>query len=87
MLKNLLQRQWRVLTRNKGFLGPRIGQAVFMGLLLGVVFWQLGLDDFQLTFGLLFFSAIFLSFANLAYVRGGVVLDVLLVSRPCCVAC
>ena len=43
-------------------------QAIFMGLVLGVVFFQLGVDDYQLTFGLLFFSAIFLSFANLSYV-------------------
>ena len=36
-----------------------------MGLLLGVLFFDLGIDDFQMTFGLLLFAPVFLSFANI----------------------
>lgn len=68
MTKLLLKRQWTVQIRNKGFLGPRIGQAVFMGLVLGTLFFDLDTSEAGLKFGLLFFSSIFLSFANLSEV-------------------
>ena len=62
----LLARQWKVQMRNAAFVGPRIGQAVFMGLLLGAIFYQLSVDDFQLRVGLIFFACIILAFSNIS---------------------
>ena len=62
----LLARQWKVQMRNAAFMYPRIGQAVFMGLLLGAIFFQLSVDDFQLRVGLIFFACIILSFSNIS---------------------
>ena len=42
------------------------GQALFMGWILGSVFWQLELSDFILRFSVMLFAAIYLGFASLA---------------------
>jgi len=66
MAMHLFKRQWKVQTRNTAFVAPRLGQAVFMGLLLGSIFFQLSIDDFQLRTGLIFFGCIVLSFSNIS---------------------
>lgn len=66
LTKLCVLRQFRLMFRNAQFIGSRFGQAAFIGLVLGSLFWDLPLDDFSLKIGVLTFSIIFLSFANLA---------------------
>lgn len=45
-------------------LSAHIGQSLMMTLLLGSLFWQLDLDEFQLRVGLLLFVPTLLAFNN-----------------------
>lgn len=60
-----LTRQRTLISRDKGYVGPRIGQAIFMGLVLGSLFYSLGICDFYNRIGLILFAAIFGGFSNM----------------------
>jgi ABC-type multidrug transport system ATPase subunit/ABC-type multidrug transport system permease subunit len=59
-----VERQWRLLIRNPIFLGSKILQSVFMGLILGSIFYDLDLTEANTRIGCLLFGIIHLSFAN-----------------------
>ena len=63
-----LRRQALVMGRSlPTFVIPRIGQAIFMGLVMGSLFYGLGTGpkDFSPRFGLILFGMIFMAFANM----------------------
>ncbi len=59
-----VERQWRLLIRNPIFLGSKIMQSVFMGLILGSIFYDLDLTEANTRIGCLLFGIIHLSFSN-----------------------
>jgi len=63
-----LWRQWTLLKRDPTFYGPRLFQAIFMGLVLGSLFWNLPLSDFYDRIGLLVFAPMFLAYGSMAEV-------------------
>ena len=65
-----LKRQLMFMTRSPEFVIPRIGQAIFLGLVMGSLFWQLGSSDadYPSRYGLILFALINIAFANMAEV-------------------
>ena len=63
-----LWRQWQFMLRSTTFVGPRLFQALFMGLVAGSLFGGIGtgLSDFSPRLGLIVFSMIFISLINLS---------------------
>eukprot|EP01138_Halocafeteria_seosinensis_P005227 gb/GECG01005344.1/.p1 GENE.gb/GECG01005344.1/~~gb/GECG01005344.1/.p1 ORF type:complete len:636 (+),score=51.49 gb/GECG01005344.1/:1-1908(+) len=61
-----LNRQAKLVFRNIPFLGFRIFQASFIGLLVGVFFWDLDETDFQLKLGIIPYGATSLAFVGMA---------------------
>eukprot|EP01138_Halocafeteria_seosinensis_P000803 gb/GECG01000824.1/.p1 GENE.gb/GECG01000824.1/~~gb/GECG01000824.1/.p1 ORF type:complete len:1412 (+),score=132.76 gb/GECG01000824.1/:1-4236(+) len=61
-----LQRQMLLTIRNTRFVVCRCFQALFFGVLMGALYWDLEKTDFQLKFGAVSFAVIFLSLSNLA---------------------
>ena len=59
-----VERQWRLLIRNPIFLGSKVMQSVFMGLILGSIFYDLDLTEANTRIGCLLFGIIHLSFSN-----------------------
>jgi len=55
-LSLLMVRENMLVWRNKSFVGARIGQAVVLGLLVGTLFWDLDVTDFQTRMSLFFFT-------------------------------
>jgi ABC-type multidrug transport system ATPase subunit/ABC-type multidrug transport system permease subunit len=63
--KICLSRQSKLMGRDKGLIGPRLGQSVFMGLVLGSLFYGASTTDFGLRIGLILFACNHLSFGNM----------------------
>lgn len=65
-----IKRQATVMKRNKGLIGPRIGQSVFLGLLIGTLFYQLErvFEAFPARIGLIIFSLTAVGFGNMVEV-------------------
>ena len=61
-----LGRSGKNMRRNGGFWGPRIFQAVFLGFILGGLFYNLGPSYFQARLGLCLFASVNMGFANAA---------------------
>jgi len=64
--RSLLSRQFKYMARNKGLIGPRVGQGVVMGLILGSVYYMREPSDFAARIALILFGLTFMAFANLA---------------------
>lgn len=60
-----LERQGRMMTRNKGLIAPRLSQSIIFGLILGSLFYQKPGDPPSLRIGLMLFCCMFLSFSNM----------------------
>jgi len=56
------------MKRNQLLVGPRIGQAIFLGLVLGSVYVQLDDSEFAAKIGLILFAVIQVAFGNMAEV-------------------
>eukprot|EP00051_Salpingoeca_urceolata_P006041 m.80290 g.80290 ORF g.80290 m.80290 type:complete len:1328 (-) comp14657_c0_seq3:114-4097(-) len=67
-LRSCLGRQFKLVARDTQFIAGHIGQSVILALILGSLFWQLDIDDFQLRVGLLLFMPTLLAFNNMAEV-------------------
>ena len=61
-----LGRSAKNMKRNGGFWGPRVFQSVFLGFILGGLFYDLGPSYFQARLGLCLFAATNMGFANAA---------------------
>ena len=61
-----LGRSAKNMRRNGGFWGPRMFQAIFLGFILGGLFYNLGPSYFQARLGLCLFAAVNMGFANAA---------------------
>jgi ABC-type multidrug transport system ATPase subunit/ABC-type multidrug transport system permease subunit len=61
-----IARQSKVTFRNKQLTIPRLVQSVLMGFIFGTLFFQLNIDDYQSKMGLLLYSVMFGTFANLS---------------------
>ena len=61
-----VKRQALNMVRNKSLYVPRLVQAVFMGLILGGLFYQFSPSSFQARLGLALFLSTFVSFSNAA---------------------
>ena len=66
LLRANLDRSWKFFKRNGGFWGPRVFQAVFLGFILGGLFYQLPSNQFQARLGLALFASVNMAFANAA---------------------
>lgn len=68
--KALFQRQVRLMSRANDLWGPKLGQASFMGLIVGSLFYNTGtgIQQSQSRLGLILFSAISMAFSNMAEV-------------------
>lgn len=64
MMSNL-KRQGTLIGRNKQLLGPRIGQSIFMSLVMGTLYLNLATEDYSGRIGLALFAVIFGAFGNM----------------------
>jgi len=67
-VKIVLKRQMRVILRNKAFVKARIAQNIMMGLIFGMLLWQLGFDEWFVKAMLMFSFLQFLGFSSLALI-------------------
>jgi ABC-type multidrug transport system fused ATPase/permease subunit len=68
--KICLRRQWAFTARSPEFVVPRFIQSVFMGLVMGSAFYQLGTgqNDFSPRIGLILFALCYTAFTNMSEV-------------------
>eukprot|EP01138_Halocafeteria_seosinensis_P011553 gb/GECG01011802.1/.p1 GENE.gb/GECG01011802.1/~~gb/GECG01011802.1/.p1 ORF type:complete len:288 (+),score=14.69 gb/GECG01011802.1/:1-864(+) len=66
LVSSCIQRQVKLTVRNIQLYGFRLVRAAIVGLILGSLFWNLGIEEFGLKLGVLTFSIIFLGFGNIA---------------------
>ena len=66
LLQANLDRSAKFMKRNAGFWGPRVFQAIFLGFILGGLFYQLPSNQFQARLGLALFASVNMAFANAA---------------------
>jgi ABC-type multidrug transport system ATPase subunit len=62
----LLDREFKQSARDKSFLVVRLTQCLIMGVINGVLFWNLPISSWRLRYGLFFNSAMFVAMGNLA---------------------
>eukprot|EP00903_Cladosiphon_okamuranus_P018818 g17309.t1 len=67
-LKLCYNKKQMLLLRDKAYLKSQIVGAVVMGLIVGSIFFDLGLRDANAKFGLIFFSLLYLSMAGMAQI-------------------
>ena len=61
-----VDRSAKFMKRNAGFWGPRLFQAVFIGFILGGLFFDLPPEQFQARLGLALFASVNMAFTNAA---------------------
>lgn len=64
----LATRSFQLILRNPQLIGAHVGQSVFMGLVIGSLFWQASADDFALRYGLVFFALLMVAFVSMSEV-------------------
>ena len=64
--KLCLQRQARIMSRNRILIIPRLIIGIFQGFVLGTLFYQTDSSNYTNRFGLIVFILIFTAFSNLS---------------------
>ncbi|CAM9674100.1 unnamed protein product, partial [Scytosiphon promiscuus] len=67
-LKLCLKKKRTLLSRDKSYVKSQIGSALVMGLMVGSIFFDLGLEDANAKFGLIFLSMLYLSMSGMAQI-------------------
>jgi len=66
--KSVLHRQVLYNMRNKGAIYPRLFQAVYMGLVIGSLFWEISVENFTTRVSLIIFCMTALAFSSMVEV-------------------
>ncbi|CAM9753538.1 unnamed protein product [Chrysoparadoxa australica] len=64
--KICLAKHINLFRKDVAYIKSRVLQSIGMGLIVGSIFWQLEAREFNATFGVLFFSLLFLAFGGMA---------------------
>ena len=67
-LRLLVWRQSRTLSRNKPLIGAKIGQSIFLGFIIGSLFWSPDPSNYILKIGLALFASTSVSYSSMAEV-------------------
>ncbi|CAM9790102.1 unnamed protein product, partial [Ectocarpus sp. 12 AP-2014] len=61
-----------LMLRDKAFIKSQVYSALFMGLIVGSIFYDLDLDDANAKFGLIFFALLYLALEGMAQIPGAI---------------
>ncbi|CAM9749661.1 unnamed protein product, partial [Ectocarpus fasciculatus] len=70
--KLCFEKKSMLMLRDKPYMKSQIMSALVMGLIVGSIFYDLGLDDANAKFGLIFFALLFLSMSGMAQIPGAI---------------
>ncbi|CBN79954.1 pleiotropic drug resistance transporter [Ectocarpus siliculosus] len=70
--KLCFEKKSMLMLRDKPYMKSQIMSALVMGLIVGSIFYDLGLSDANAKFGLIFFSLLFLSMSGMAQIPGAI---------------
>ncbi|CAM9737972.1 unnamed protein product [Ascophyllum nodosum] len=67
------RKKYSLMRKNKAYVRSQMFSAIIMGIIMGTIFYDLGLEDANAKFGLIFFSLFFLSMSGMAQIPTAIV--------------